>query len=60
MGVYRTVRAAAKRRGARFVPGTLTSAPSKRAHLKFDEPDALGIAEADAGRAAAKIIAAAG
>jgi hypothetical protein len=60
VGVYRTVRDAAKRRGARFLPATLAGEPSKRALLKFEESEALAITEADAGRAAARIVAAAG
>jgi hypothetical protein len=59
VGVYRTVRDTARWRGARFLPATLTSAPSKRALLRFDEPDAINLSEADAGRAAAAIVAAA-
>jgi hypothetical protein len=60
VGVYRTVRETAQRRGARFLPVTLASVPSKRALLKFEESDALAVADADAGRAAARIVAAAG
>lgn len=60
VGVYRTVRETAQRRGARFVPATLTSAPSKRPLLKFEEGDALVLGEADAERVAARIVAAAG
>jgi hypothetical protein len=60
VGVYRLVRKTAEARGARFLPVTLTGAPSKRALLKFDEAEALAMAEADAGRAAAMIVAAAG
>jgi len=60
LGVYKTVRETAQRRGARFVPATLMSAPSKRALLKFDESDVLVLGEADTGRAAARVVAAAG
>ena len=59
VGVYRLVRDTARRRGARFVPVTLAGT-GKRALLKFDEADAMAIAEADATRAAAMIVAAAG
>ena len=60
LGVYRLVRKTAEARGARFLPVTLASAPSKRALLRFDEPDAITVGEADVGRAAAEIVAAAG
>ena len=60
VGVYRLVRKTAEARGARFVPVMLASAPSKRALLRFDENDALVVAEADDGRAAARIVAVAG
>lgn len=60
VGVYHTVRETAKARGARFLPVTLAVAPSKRALLKFDESEALAIAEADIEKAAVAIVAAAG
>jgi len=59
LGVYRLVRKTAEARGARFLPAMLTGAPSKRPLLAFDEANALAVAEADAGLAAAAIVAAA-
>jgi hypothetical protein len=43
VGVYRTVRETAKRRGAKFQPARLLGGQSKRPLFKFDEPDALDI-----------------
>jgi hypothetical protein len=43
VGVYRTVRETAKRRGARFQPVRLLGGKSKRPLLKFDERNALDI-----------------
>ena len=40
VGVYRSVRNMAKRRGSRFLPATLTGAKAQRL-LRFDEADAL-------------------
>jgi hypothetical protein len=60
VSVYHLVRTTADARGARFVAAALMSTPSKRALLKFEEREALAVAEADAGRAAARIVAAAG
>ena len=42
VGVYRTVRATAAKRGARFLPVTLATDPPKNL-LRFDEPDALTV-----------------
>ena len=42
IGVYRTVRATAAKRGARFLPVTLASDPPKKL-LRFDERDALTV-----------------
>lgn len=44
VGVYRTVRETARKRGARFVPVTLTGGPSKKALLTFEEADVLRVA----------------
>ena len=43
VGVYRTVRETAKRRGARFQPVRLLGGKSKKPLLTFDEPDALDL-----------------
>ena len=43
VGVYRTVRETAKRRGARFQPVRLMGGKSKKPLLTFDEPEALNI-----------------
>ena len=43
VGVYRTVRETARRRGARFIPVRLLGGKSKRPLLKFDEANALDI-----------------
>jgi hypothetical protein len=43
VGVYRTVRETAKRRGAKFQPARLIGSKSKKPLLKFDEPHALDI-----------------
>lgn len=61
IGVYRTVRATAATRKARFLPVTLTSTTPKKL-LRFDEPDALtlNIATASPGETAKRIVAAAG
>jgi len=56
VGVYRTVRATAERRGARFLPVTLTSGASKRPLLRFEENQALAVAGDDPAAAAAQII----
>jgi hypothetical protein len=42
IGVYRTVRTTAGRRGARFLPVTLTAGAPKKL-LRFDEADALSV-----------------
>ncbi|HVZ13066.1 MAG TPA: hypothetical protein VG894_01280 [Bauldia sp.] len=59
VGVYRTVRATAHSRSARFVPVTLTGGASKRPLLHFEESDALTVAGDDSARTAAAIVAAA-
>lgn len=56
VGVYRTVRETAERRGAKFQPARLLGGKSKRRLLKFDEADAIDIdldavAPADAAKA---------
>jgi hypothetical protein len=56
VGVYRTVRETAERRGAKFQPARLLGGKSKRPLLKFDEADAIDIdldavAPADAAKA---------
>jgi hypothetical protein len=43
VGVYRTVRETATRRGAKFQPARLLGGKSKRLLLKFDEADAIDI-----------------
>ncbi len=59
-GVYRTVRATAEKRGARFLPVTLTGGTSKRPLLRFEESDALTVAGEPAAAAAQIIRAATG
>ena len=61
VGVYRTVRETAKRRGARFQPARLLGGKSKKPLLTFDEPDAidLDLNTASAQGAAKAIVAAA-
>jgi hypothetical protein len=43
IGVYRTVRATAVKRGARFQPARLIDGDSRRPLLTFDEPHAIDI-----------------
>jgi hypothetical protein len=61
VGVYRSVRNMAKRRGSRFLPATLTGAKAQRL-LRFDEADALTVDMTDGPPvdAAKAIVAAAG
>jgi hypothetical protein len=59
VGVYRTVRSTAEKRGARFLPVTLTGGASRRPLLQFEEDDALVVSGEDP-QAAAAIVAAAG
>jgi len=59
VGVYRTVRATAAKRGARFVPVTLTGGASKRPLLRFEENEALAVASEPVAAAADRIVAAA-
>jgi hypothetical protein len=61
VGVYRSVRNMAKRRGARFLPATLTGPKAQRL-LRFDEADALTVDMTDRppADAAKAIVAAAG
>jgi hypothetical protein len=59
VGVYRTVRATAAKRGARFLPVTLTGGASKRPLLRFEEEDAIALPDSDPQAAAAAIVAAA-
>lgn len=60
IGVYRTVRATAQKRGARFVPVTLSTEPPRKL-LRFDEPAAVSVpvTKAAPADAAAQILAAA-
>jgi hypothetical protein len=59
VGVYRTVRRTAEKRGARFLPVTLTGAASKQPLLRFEEGDAVVLSGDDPEADAAAIIAAA-
>jgi hypothetical protein len=61
VGVYRSVRNMAKRRGARFLPAALTGPKAQRL-LRFDEADALTVDMTDRppADAAKAIVAAAG
>jgi hypothetical protein len=61
VGVYRSVRNMAKRRGSRFLPATLTGPKAQRL-LRFDEADALTVDMTDRppADAAKAIVAAAG